>query len=317
MNASKKIGCPVITEEIFETSVIMMLQNPKVKLVLVEGSTDYALFTKFIDEDKILFIDNENTENCKQAVINCIFKAINYKKSYISRIIAIIDKDFQNIQLGEKRKYPNNILFSDFHDIDAQIFFSPAFTHFFNIYIFESWKYDIKEIQDKIRDLSIEYGIYKLILHDICIPKDKMKKIYPKIEDLCNKKSFQIDSSKLKQSIENKLDSHQIIKCRERVIKRCEDLNDNSYKDISIGHDLIRILSVLIIHNFMNLKMKNLSREEIRIFQSNVYSFSRKIENHLRNSYDFDCFTLSRLYEKLDEFEAKYNVNYIKLSFSY
>jgi hypothetical protein len=301
---------PIITEEIFETVVILALQNPKESYLLVEGSTDYAIFSKYIDEEKILFFDKEHTQNSKKTILSTIKKVNEQSNPIQTRLLAIIDRDFDTLQ-PDIIKIPDNVLYCDYHDLDAQIFFSEAFKHFFRIHLYEPWKLNIESIREKIAEIGIQYGLYKLIFHNMFISIRKLNPNFPEVEDLIKIQTNNLNTHKFCDYLSDVLNTAKY-NLYQKKLKKYDRFSSTERNLVPSGHDLIRILCVFILNSVLEIEMLNLTKQERIEFNRNIFHFTRKIENHFRSCYDLNCFQKSDLFMKLIAFEETYNVKFLK-----
>ncbi len=300
---------PIITEEIFDTLVILALQNPKVNYILVEGSTDYALFSKFFYEDKILFFDKDQIINSKKTILSTIKKVNNQYKGIHPRILAIIDRDFDTVQIRPRRN-PVNVIYVDNHDLDSQIFFSEAFMKFFTIYCFEPWNLNINHIRETVETIGIQYGIFKLAFHNMYLSVRNLSPPFPEIEELINLETKKLDNTKFSNYLTHIFDSSQNINFQ-RVLQNTQYHNKKNHRLVSSGHDLIRIVCIFILEYKFGIRLLNLINSERDNFRRDLFHFTRMVENNFRSCYDLTCFKKSDLYKKIVECEKTNKVQII------
>lgn len=95
--------------------LIMLRTNDSRLFIVVEGAADVAVFDRFVDLDHCVPIASHGKNNAR----NCLTKVIS--DSFFG-VFAILDKDWLGLLPGELED--DRIVYTDYYDLDACIFFS-------------------------------------------------------------------------------------------------------------------------------------------------------------------------------------------------
>ncbi|MBN2153550.1 MAG: hypothetical protein JW839_18995 [Candidatus Lokiarchaeota archaeon] len=186
--AEQSLNTPFVTVDAWRQSISMMLDDPNVRLVLVEGEADYKVYRKLFCGDYIQYYRGK--KNHKQTIIDFMQEekaragcegircrsadscknGCPYKR--LRRVIAVLDADFDRIQKKgprpDKETWLWSIFLCDAHDLETQAFYNvKTFDHFLkdSINDAKSWKYG-REFFDTCNELVSFYGGVRLLMHD-------------------------------------------------------------------------------------------------------------------------------------------------------
>ena len=260
--------------------------------VLVEGDTDELFFSKVLDESVC------QIEIChgKKNVID----ALNIVNSHLSKkpkTIGIVDKDFDFLIIPNPA-YPNNLLSTDYHDVEMMCFASKSFQYFANEY-FSSLK--VKNLLADLKINTLEDHILSLThpisyLRIVSLQNNlnlAFKETNVKTRELDFKKFICKDKFTFKgddaliETIRTYYNQGVKIEAEYLQSKIKElDLSKFSLLDICKGHDFTKILLIGISKRIGKTNMNSVSTEEI--------------ERSLRLSYTILDFQKTELKKKLD-----------------
>jgi len=286
-----------ITPEIIANSIYQ--DSFKGYYILVEGESDNLFYSKFLN-------DNESQiEIChgKENVIEAI-SIINERQKKRDVSIAIIDKDYDF--LDDSLSYPNNVIQTDFHDIEMMCLNSDSFLDFSKEYF-----------SDKKMNSLIGNGCIRNYLLNIIKPISKLR-IINKNENLSL--AFKTSKVRKKELSYTKFicKDHLVFKGyedllntvkkyynqatnldNEQMIIKLQDLDINGYDayDICHGHDLTRVIAIGMKKRIGKSKLSSVSIDEI--------------ERVMRLSYTLLDFNNTKMKAKLDEINAKLVKKYV------
>ncbi len=274
-----------------------ILNNKRINLLIVEGGNDSGFWRKFF-KCEILGPKFKNGQNNKGAILSCIRHFQGLKK--IDRLIGIIDSDFNIIR--KRKQSLKHLFYTDNHDIDTQIFESPALYDYLNNYCRINGKPPTTQKCEKIREDSLrivsEFGLYFLALQ-IC----NMQRISIS-DNICD----YLDANLVLRRRDIASDLYRILNSNYLIFAREYGKNKRINHDrnqLADGHNLVRILchSILTEPDFYKkgIQVKDLIEnekdpEERKEITNN---FHQEIECGLRNSYDISYFHNSALYSDI------------------
>lgn len=286
-----------ITPEIIANSIYQDTFNGY--FILVEGESDNLFYSKFFD-------DNESQiEIChgKENVIDAI-AIINERQKKREVSIAIIDKDYDF--LDADLSYPDNVIQTDFHDIEMMCLNSDSFIDFSKEYF-----------SNKKLNTLIGNGCLRNYLLDIIKPISKLR--------IINKKENLSLAFKTSKDRKNELEFNKFI-CRNnfvykgdeslldavkryynqalhlenaQMIVKLRDLDIDEYNayDICHGHDLTRAIFVGMKKRIGKNKLSTVSVDEI--------------ERAMRLSYTLIDFNKTEIKKKLDQIDIAIVKKYV------
>lgn len=249
--------------------------------LFVEGDTDYALFANFL-----------NTENCqikrlegKEKVLKLIEIMI---KDGDGLCLAIVDADFWHI---EKKQPPfENVFVTDTHDIETQIFMSPALEkvcrELFPSGETKSIIEKLPQLRSQIMFVASRMGIIRLANHknnlyiSFYIDKDKTEVI--NWELAINIQSFTVDFEQLLKIV--CCDDYSLIHKIRPYINECNKSNYYLH-ELCNGHDVVFVTLLYLKFNGKKKECESLS--------------TKNLEKMLRLAYDADYFRETKLYENI------------------
>jgi hypothetical protein len=307
------------TPESFCQEVDMALDDPKMKFILVEGSTDWTVFIKIFPPKFVRYFELGQDENNKQMNIDTI-TILAKEKEKRKKLMGIVDADFDLVETPNNKIRNNsldfqercNIFRTDYHDLDVQIISSTAFNHFINSDFFEPFKIDIDKILEICIQVATQFGYVRLFFHDQKVRINEYNEFIKNIEDYVDENNYEF----LTEKLENDLKDFFIFNdanCEEEFLKYQNfkkeiktRLGKDEIFDIPNGHDVYRVLTKLILHGSnqkeINIRKKYLTPSSKKYKIRNEFdNYSNEIEQQLRNHYNLDLFFDSDLYEKNKE----------------
>ena len=302
--------------EDFGTEAMFATSDPKSIFVYVEGDTDKVTLEDFFNDMVIVRVfDGKNRKN---AVIIAM-KEVARSPRKLRKTIGIIDADFNRITGTIKNI--DNLFYTDYHDLDVQIFLSEALIKFIKLFMFKPDNVNFKKVRNKCVELANEYGYFLLSFYKNQIYREEFEKWIKNIDYYLQEPntSFlnKLICSHLKTACKHKLLQKEKY-CR--IINRIKTLKDKKIHrtltyDLVNGHDVIRAFSKLILWEKMNLQKKNLSNAYKNLLFNKYKEFERfmrNIENGLRIAYDYDCFLKSELFSKIKEYQISSKVPFLR-----
>lgn len=268
------------------TKLKMLRSGKKDKsFLVVEGITDFRLYSKFIDPSccEVIIADS------KQNVEACI-KVFNEEKAL--GILGITDRDFDGLE-PELEVIPN-VFVTDGHDLECMLIKSNAFE---NICI---------EYGDKEKYMKFESHI-KMPIRDYLIKqvaligylrwyslKEQLGLRFSNLEfeKFIDTKTLEVDLSRLidyvlfgskkAKETESSLISKEVKKLKAR---------HHDEWQVCCGHDLMVVINLGLMHVFGNYNAKNL--------------FPGQLEGNFRLAYTKEDFKQTQLYKQLVTWENK------------
>lgn len=295
--------------------------------IIVEGHNDITLFRNLLiasetDLDSIIILSPENiyeVNNKKGIVIKSIIDLNNICKengtSRHKKLIGIVDSDFNQI-CGNCKIIPN-LFYTDKHDLDSQIFSSDAFKKFLNSYYWEPEKIETRQVKEVCVELARDFGYYLLSLYEnnLHYLMKEIKPIYFYFD-----KDLNFNNSLIAKKIGEFKNQGMIT---DEILKKIEDkLSERKNQDVddyqvTNGHDLVRILTMLTIWGKFKLKKKGMGNK----FKSTLAKDPEKrkylvneIEDLLRGSYDLSFFKKSILCASILEYQKRENLFFININ---
>lgn len=268
--------------------------------LFVEGETDYALFANYFTQEKC----NIKRLKGKDNVLNLIEIMVH---SGDSLCFAIVDADFWHI---EKKQPPHeNIFVTDTHDIETQIFISPAVEKVCRELFPSGETQGIIERLSSIRSqimtaasrmAIIRFANYKRNLN-ICFYIDKDNSEVINWEPAINIRSFSVNFEHLLRIVCRE-DYSQIIRIRPHINQCSEECRANKYNLLQLcnGHDVVFVTLLYLKSNGKKKECENLS--------------SKDLEKMLRLAYEADFFRETNLYKNLLAWQNTLGMEILKIS---
>ncbi len=248
-------------------------------LVLVEGSTDEALWKEFKAEKCNLF-----PMGGKQHVLKAI-QAVNRTTS-LQGVAAIVDADYW---LVEKSKFllVDNILCDDLPDMELILFESPAFEkvlrHTINVSNVIKFTDDLRE---RALAIAMEYGYFRLI-------DARYRNFGLSFRSVSFERVIDIKSSVLNQDQVAELLTERAGISKSRLLEALTLLRDEipPQKALCRGKDVLAIVAHLIsVDHEISEKAK-------------LQTKSGEMSRAMRMSYEFSYFIQTKLYERIRVWE--------------
>lgn len=261
--------------------------------VIVEGISDYYLYSKFIDCENCQITIAHGKTNVTDAVT-----ILNNRK--FEKKLGIIDSDFKHIE--NESKEIKNLVQTDLHDLEMMIIQSSAFDHVINLYRVKS-KLDAflnemrKDLRSILLDIASPIGYLKLLEK-----RHRFGLVFkPKNPDgrPLSYTNF-IDSTSMEFKGQKSL-IQSVINYSTNKSKKVEKLGviEKALKDISRiefdlwqlcnGHDMCNIIAISLRKKISNKNAKSVDY--------------RTIEKDLILAYDSSSFRETKLFEQIRKWE--------------
>lgn len=263
--------------------------------LIVEGVTDFILFSQFFNKSKTTIRSIIGKAN--------VLKLIDLaNKNNNKNCLAIVDADFWLID-NIKPQY-ENIFITDTHDIETMIFKTPSLEKIFFEY-FPSHKIqdivnNIDEIRKNLLLVSSNIGLLRWINYkhkfNICFYADKENNIPFKWETVINIKKFKVDFEGLLQLITG--GNYQLIIKLRPFIRKYNQEPYNLY-ELCNGHDVLYITFL-----FLNCHGRKKDTCDLSI---NV------LEKMLRTSYETKYFQQTDLYRCISSWQSKIGIEILNV----
>ncbi len=269
--------------------------------ILVEGDTDELFFSKFLNPDKSQIEICHGKENVVEA-INIINQRNNRKTP---KTIAIIDKDYDFL---DNVTYPNNVIQTDFHDVEMMCLKSDSFDNVAKEYFSKKKIEKLKQEQiECIRSyfLNIIKPISEL---RILSKKEKLNLSFKATEERPKELKFEKFVCKDNFVFKGYDDLINAVKTyynqatflnNEDLIEKIKKLDLDKYDafDICHGHDLSRVIQIGLKKKIGKNKLINVTVDEI--------------ERALRLAYSLADFSKTDLKKKVDSINQELVKNYV------
>jgi len=256
--------------------------------ILLEGETDELVYSKFFNSKKASFEICHGKENLLSAIK--ILNESNCTQNYIG----IIDKDLDH--LSKSHSVEDNILETDFHDLEIMCFNSNAFQSFSLEYFSKTKieRYDnLDNIKECIQNLALKISKLRLLnFHNEYNLKFK--------PNLKNKETKELDYSKFICKKDFKFLGYDIFleaiskyynqglpKNKDVIKKEIEGLDINNFNILNLihGHDLTSIITLSLKSAIGKSSLSNSKRDDV--------------ERAIRLAYSYEDFKKSILYKKI------------------
>lgn len=263
--------------------------------VFVEGETDFALFSSFFNDARC----KVKRVNGKDNVLQVVDLLLNSGEELC---VAIVDADFWHIE--DKQPPHVNIYVTDTHDIETQIFMSPALEKICRE-LFPSVETqgiidNLPNIRKQIMSVASTMAIIRLANHKfnlrICFYIDKENSTTIDWESAINIQRFTVDFERLLKIV-CRDDYSQIHRIRGPIRECCK----NKYKlsELCNGHDVIFVTLLFLKHNGRKQECKALS--------------TKNLEKMLRLAYEGNYFRETELYRNLLSWQKTSGMEILKI----
>ncbi|MFT4169032.1 MAG: DUF4435 domain-containing protein [Dysgonomonas sp.] len=276
-------------------SIMIKSKGVNRSFVIVEGKSDFQVFSKFVKKEDCsieIAFGNENVIN----IIN------ELKSNGFRGCLGIIDSDFKF--LDDELIVDENIFHTDYHDIEIMIIKSNCFEIVLSGYVQDQ----------KLKDKYIDYDGFRAYLFSITRhlgyikwlnKKHNLGLIFkPNTQDgkhmdysnfiSPNDLSF-LGHEKLVESILNYCNGKVKISIKkEELLAELRDfIQDCQLDHLCNGHDIIHIISLSLRKNISNLNAKSISAEQL--------------SRDFYLAYEARHFTATHLYQNIKNWEARNN----------
>ena len=262
-------------QEGFNSLVVMKKKRHKEKLfILVEGSNDQTLFSRFFREDKSIVIPVGGKENVIE-----IIKKQNSDKSYEK--FGIVDSDFDRIL--EKEIIESNIFCTDVHDVETMIIAYAGLRRVLieNIYP-EAYEKLLGEI-DSIIENILKFSKYMGMVRFYSLKnKENYKFSEIEYEKFINGKKILLDKQEFMTELARNTGHEININGVEKYIEA--KYSTFNTLDICCGHDITNIMGI-ILNEINKGKRKKIN--------------SGELEKNLRLMFSHDEWESTEIYKKI------------------
>lgn len=278
-----------ITPERIANSI--MLKESGVNYLIVEGKTDFRLFKKFID-------NNNSSIEIAFGNLNVIDVVNELKRRNFNNVIGIIDSDFRIL---DEEVEIEDILMTDYHDIEISFINSPTFETIMSSYYKEDkfeklFNKNFSELKNYYFNISKNIGYLKW-LNKIDNLGLTFKPASPEGKTIDY--NVFISASDLKYKGDDKLVDAILNFCNGKVkveVKKEEILERlNTFKkDVDLnqlcnGHDIMNIISISLRQHISNLNSKSIPADQL--------------EKEFSLAYESRYFMETNLYKKIKNIE--------------
>lgn len=256
--------------------------------VLVEGENDELFYSKFLDESEVQIEICHGKNNVLEA-IQILDKNVSNKK-----YVGIVDKDYDF--LDEKPFTSNNLVRTDYHDIETMCISSAAFEDFSKEY-FKSEKVEnfcskkSKSIKEHLLELARPIAELRIlsIKNNYTLkfkPSGKETKELEYTKFVCKDKYDFLGIENLLQTIK-RFHNQGLPKSNEELIQELDTLDLSKYEilDIVHGHDISNIIVVGLKKAIGKSSLNKTKRDEV--------------ERALRLSYSREEFAKTQIFRSL------------------
>lgn len=276
----------------FRTANDILMNSPyNGAYLIVEGDRDYLLYGKFVDFKSCELI----AVNGRPNVIDVI-KLVN-ERSKNDNTLGIIDIDFDNI-LGDKIQV-DNVIGSDFHDIEISMLLSPTFDTITNLHCQEEKIIKVIRINNTtvlqyLLELTLPISTLKLAnkvfnLGLVFKPKNPEGELpdYGKCFNLDNMKFLGIEQL-INLMINYSRNKSEKLASQSEILESYKKIENEKFDllHISNGHDLIHLFQlclrkVLGNYNRKQYTLKDIEQQIILGFDSSHFS-ETNVYSHIK-----------------------------------
>ena len=272
--------------------------------LVVEGESDEKFFNKFLNHSvcRAVSICDKSSSNKEEVITFIKEKNRCGQKGFLG----VVDADFDHIIGRSDLPLPNNIIMTDFHDIEMVILgsvpdLSGLYAEIADPLLVNEYEAESGSFIDSVLNVAYEIGILRLA----CVKRTISKR--PSTKDLmfcdCINRSFFIDLDKLIKRVVSGSGG----KCSFDSELKEEYESEKSHKhdkyQVCCGHDVTELLRFCFTSEDPSLgyghtKLLNSSR----------------IESLLRVTYSPDSFSSTDMYKKILDWQEKNKVKILNSS---
>ena len=267
----------------------MLRSGKKTKtFVVVEGITDFRLYSKLIDRSVCEVVIGDSKQNVIEAVKTC-------EVQQLPGIIGIVDADF--LHMEHSAQLPDSLFMTDGHDLEAMLINSKAYDNVLLEYADENKLARFEQRRRKtlkqillenvaligyLRRLSILYHL-DLSFNELGFSE------FTHISDLVIQEDRLINYLLFRSKKHHAKSSAEVTKMLNALIRPDDDL-----WQVCCGHDLMEFLTIGLVHLFGNYNAKKM--------------ISGQLEGCFRLTYQENYFTETKLYHALKSWEKEQDV---------
>lgn len=248
-------------------NAIMQKEDSFDSFLVLEGEFDDLLFKKFIDKEKCKIEIGFGYENVLK-----ILEILNERS--FNKALGIIDSDFRI--LDDEKIEVENILSTDFHDLEMSTIDSEAFQNVMNFHIqeeklvakYENYENFKNHIFSVLKPLSfLKWLNKKQKLGLIFKPKNAEGKALDMSKFICNTQLTFSDMKTLVKSVLNYCNGKVTLTIKEDELQRSLDEFSDDNVDVNHltnGHDVITLVSLSLRRHISNLNSKVIPPEQLQ-----------------------------------------------------
>lgn len=277
---------------------IMMDSSFTGSYLIVEGSTDFKLYNKFISQSDVRIKQSFGCEKVKLTV-----QILNQRG--FTRKIGIIDSDFNKILCNEIKT--EGVFLTDDHDIEVMMFRTSALEMVAAIYVdsiksaafFKSIKQDLRStvlnIAKKIAYLKLANKKHTLGL--VFKPND-VDGNQVRYSDFIDVKKFIFKNDKsMITSIMN------YSRCKSEGLKTEQEINKRFIDEQLISYNIYQLVNGHDIVNILYIFFKKTMRTKNKMLQD-----QNAIEDSLVMSFEYEFFKETDLYNDIDQWSFRNSI---------
>ncbi|TFF89277.1 MAG: toll/interleukin-1 receptor domain-containing protein [Promethearchaeota archaeon] len=307
MKVKIKIMFECIEANDFTTEAMFLSSYPWDKYVLVQDDALYRVLKKFFKKNDVIIRGFDGRRKGREAIIK-ILK--NYSEK--ARFIGIINTEYNCIINDLSENNLNNLLTTDYYDLNTQIFYSKALEKYIEMSMEEPEKIEINSIREKCINIA---GYFRNLLGGIlkCLDDKTF------FEQLLERPEFNIENHLDKEILSMEISEIQskLLENINMAINNCEDIDSNRIKEVenifgeiinnesqmflikklAKGKDLLKIFAKMMLLRMDNLENPSLSEESIAFYNSlrMFRDLIKGLENTLKGYYGIKQFIKSNL----------------------
>lgn len=227
-----------LTPDRFANTIKLQRETFSGSFLLVEGSTDKALYERFTNQIKCKLTVVSGKPSSK-IIVTQVLKSLD--RDNFHGVLAIVDADFDRC-LSPLPNYSPNLILTDTHDLETLILQSPALDKLLAEFGSEQ---KLKNLNRDIRTVLIECSLSIGYLRWIS-QLEELNLTFEGIEfkKFIHDKTLKINELDLIRTVQNKSQCF-TIKCEDIQQKICNcKIKDLDPWLVCCGHDLVEVLSI-------------------------------------------------------------------------
>lgn len=265
----------------------MERQKHKGSFLLVEGGNDWKRFGKFISKNECSVVVCHGRSNVEKSI------ALLHDRGALGNL-GLIDQDFDKVL--KKAAPVDDVITSNFHDFDIDMFLTPAFER----YLLEVAKPNIFDGERTVDDLRSEIMCFIRPVSALRLVNQYFNLRYDlqniDMKDFLVGEVIDIDQMILSVSTGKFSGAKEMADLKKRVVS-CLDAKVD-LRDFSNGHDVFAAISI-----FLENKIGS---------RRGTGNYPREIERVMRLTFDYEDMKRSGLTNKIRDWEHENNFQILK-----